>query len=133
MAGVRARAFVLAVVVAAAVFALAISASAVPQAPPDPPHSFYGDASSGSGALLNGELAADSSVVTAWNQDGENVGESEIADGAWVIVVWLPVVDPGGNSTVAFTIDGSDPSDAYAVWSGVITAVSLDLTSRPTT
>ena len=67
-------------------------------------------------------------MVTAWNQDGENVGESEIADGVWVIAV-----KPEGNSTVTFTIDGSDPSGAYAVLSGSLTAVSLDLTSRPTT
>ena len=117
----------LAVVVVAAVCALAISASAFAQAPPPPPHAFYGSASAGSGALLNGELAADGSVVTAWNQDGENLGESEIADGTWVIEV-----DSAGNSTLAFTIDGSDPSGrAYAVSSGGITEVSLDLTSRP--
>ena len=105
-------------VMSATVFALAIAASAFAQAPPTPPTDFYG-----SGATVDGEVAADGSLVTAWNADGESVGTSTIAGGQWSMRV------PADAGTVTFSIDGSDASMGYEVVSAAATDVSLALTS----
>ncbi len=104
-------------VMSAAAFALAIAASAFAQAPPAPPHQFYG-----SGATLDGETS--DGTVTATNQDGEAVGSSSIDMGAWAINV-----DAADADSVTFSIDGSDPSDSYDVEGAGVTEVSLALTS----
>ena len=106
-------------VMSAAVFALAIAASAFAQSPPAPPNSFYG-----SGATLDGEVAADGSVVTAWDADGVAVGMATITDGEWKIDV-----TQADASSVVFSIDGSTPSDSYEVVSAELTSVTLDLHS----
>ena len=102
-------------VMSAAAFALAIAASAFAQAPPAPPHQFYG-----SGATLDGETS--DGTVTATNQDGEAVGSSSIDMGAWAINV-----DAADADSVTFSIDGSDPSDSYDVEGAGVTEVSLAL------
>ena len=97
-------------VMGAAVFALAIAASAFAQAPPALPHQFYGV---GGSAMLDGAPAADGAVVTATNQDGEAVGSATISGDGWFIDV-----ESGDATSVTFSIDGSTPSDAYDVTAG---------------
>ncbi len=104
-------------VMSAAAFALAIAASAFAQAPPAPPHQFYG-----AGATLDGETS--DGTVTAMNQDGEAVGSASVNMGEWALDV-----DPADAESVTFSIDGSDPSASYDVESGSVTAVDLALTS----
>ena len=107
-------------VMSAAVFALAIAASAFAQVPPIP-HGFYG---AGGSAMLDGAPAAVGAVITATNQDGEAVGSTALlADG------WGMDVNPEDASSVTFSIDGSDPSDSYEVTQGGYNEVSLNLTS----
>ena len=106
-------------VMSATVFALAIAASAFAQAPPSPPHTFYG-----SGATVDGEAAADGAVVTASNEDGEAVGTATIAGGEWNIDV-----ETTDAASVVFSIDGSEASMGYEVESSGLTNVSLALSS----
>ena len=114
-------------VVSVAALTLALVASAFAQeAPPTVPHQFYGSAETGSAALLDGEIAADGATVTAWDQDGESAGSAtigDIADSTWMIQV------PATASSVTFSIDGSSQSESFAVTSGMLTPVALDLTS----
>ena len=91
---------------------------------PAPVHQFFGSTQTNSGALLDGVLAPDGSVVTAWNEQGEAVGSATIADGTWLIVV-----DSADAATVTFSIDGSSMSDPIEVASGALTEVTLDLAS----
>ena len=91
---------------------------------PAPVHQFFGSTQTNSGALLDGVLAPDGSVVTAWNDQGEAVGSATIADGTWLIVV-----DSADAATVTFSIDGSSMSDPIEVASGALTEVTLDLAS----
>ncbi len=114
------------VVVTAAALALAIAASAFAQTPTPPgfPAQFFGSANSGSGAILDGAAADDGSVVTAWNQDDENVGEGTIGDGEWVIGV-----DSDRATSVTFSIGASGQSGSYDVVGGGVTEVALDLTT----
>ncbi len=105
-------------VASAAALALALVTSAFAQAPPPGPHIFYGS------AALDGEAVGDGGVVSAWNQDGDNVGTSTIANGEWEIIVQSSDAD-----RVTFTVDGSAPSMAYAVEQFGMNALALDLTS----
>jgi hypothetical protein len=114
-------------VLGAAVAALALATAAFAQAPPSPPHQFFGDAGSGSGVTVDGEAAADGAAVTAWNEDGVQVGEASVSGGLWLIQV-----DPDEASTVSFAVDGSSDSGSYPVESGSLTAVTLAVTSGAT-
>ena len=105
-------------VAGAAALALALITSAFAQAPPPGPHIFYGSAS------LDGAAVGDGGVVSAWNQDGDNVGTSTITNGEWEIIVQSSDAD-----SVTFTVDGSNPSAEYAVEQFGMDAVVLDLTS----
>ena len=97
-------------VVSAAALTLALVANAFAQeAPPVPPHLFYGSAETGSAALLDGEIAADGATVTAWDQDGESVGSMTIEDSTWMIQV------PPSAGSVTFSIDGSSQSAPFGV------------------
>ncbi len=60
--------------------------------------------------------------MTAWNQDGDEVGSAVVTDGTWLIQV-----DPADASSVTFTIDGSAPSDSTDVIAGSLTELGLDL------
>ena len=111
-------------VMGATVFALAIAASAFAQAPPSPPHQFFGSADTGSGATVDDAAAADGATVTAWNQDGDAVGAADITDGTWLIQV-----DPADASSVTFSIDGSSQSDSQDVVAGSLTELGLALSS----
>ncbi len=113
-------------VMSAAAFALAIAASVFAQAPPSPPHQFYGAATTGSGAQLDGEAAADGAEVTAWNADGVAVATATVSGGVWELQV-----QPDDAESVVFTINGSLPSASFDVQSGSFTEVSLDLSSPP--
>ena len=117
MASIR-KGWRLLAVASAAALALALVTSAFAQAPPPGPHLFYGSAS------LDGEAVADGGVVSAWNQDGDNVGTSTISNGEWEIFV-----QSSDASSVTFTVDGSNASEAYAVEQFGMNAVALDLTS----
>ena len=111
-------------VVSVAALTLALVANAFAQeAPPSPPHQFFGSQETGSAALLDSEIAADGATVTAWDQDGESAGSATIADSTWMIQV------PPSASSVTFSIDGSSQSASESVSSGVLTEVALDLTS----
>ena len=105
-------------VAGAAALALALITSAFAQAPPPGPHIFYGSAS------LDGAAVGDGGVVSAWNQDGDNVGTSTITNGEWEIIVQSSDAD-----SVTFTVDGSNPSAEYAVEQFGMDALVLDLTS----
>lgn len=111
-------------VVSAAAVAVALATSAFAQAPPSPPHQFFGSADTGSGAILDGTAAADGSVVTAWNEAGEAVGTATVENGTWLLQV-----DPATATSVTFSIDGGSQSEAFPVTSGDLTEVALDLTS----
>ena len=111
-------------VVSAAAVAVAMATSAFAQAPPAPPHQFFGSADTGSGAILDGAAAADGATVTAWNEDGEAVGTAAIEAGTWLIQV-----DSAVASSVTFNIDGGSQSAAFPVTSGDLTEVALDLSS----
>ena len=113
-------------VTGAAALALGLVAGALAQAPPSVPHQFFGSASTGSGALVDAEAAADGATVTAWNQDGDSAGTAVIADGTWAIQV-----SPDDADSVTFSIDGSSQSDAITVAQGALTEVALDLTTAP--
>lgn len=52
--------------------------AATAQAPPLPPHQFFGETVS-----VDGVAVADGSVVTAVNADGVEVGSAVITDGLW--------------------------------------------------
>ena len=119
MASIR-KGWRLLAVASAAALALALVTSAFAQAPPPGPHIFYGDAGSVS---LDGEAVA-SGTVTATNQDGEAVGSSSISDAGWEILV-----QSSDASSVTFSVDGSNASEAYAVEQFGMNAVTLDLTS----
>lgn len=119
MASIR-KGWRLLAVASAAALALALVTSAFAQAPPPGPHIFYGDAGSVS---LDGEAVA-SGTVTATNQDGETVGSSSISDAGWEILV-----QSTDASSVTFSVDGSNASEAYAVEQFGMNAVTLDLTS----
>ena len=109
-------------VMSAAAFALAIAASAFANAPPSPPHQFFGSGDTGSGAHVDGALAADGATVTASNEDGVEVGSTTITDGTWLIQV-----DPADADSVTFTIDGSAQSESQDVVSGSLTELGMDL------
>lgn len=114
-------------VMSAAAFALAIAASAFAQAPPSPPHQFFGSADTGSGATLDGDALPDGTVITAWNQDGEAVGTATVGEAD--TGVWTMQVSPDDADSVSFTVEGSDASDSYDVESGAFTEVGLALVS----
>ena len=119
MASIR-KGWRLLAVASAAALALALVTSAFAQAPPPGPHIFYGDAGSVS---LDGEVVA-SGTVTATNQDGETVGSSSISDAGWEILV-----QSTDASSVTFSVDGSNASEAYAVEQFGMNGITLDLTS----
>ena len=69
------------------------------------PFTIYGDCQQGSGAVVSGALAPDGTVVTAWDEAGQNVGQSEILDCAWEIDL------PTGMRNVYLTVGDSVQSD----------------------
>lgn len=111
-------------VLGAAVLALSLASAAFAQAPPSPPHQFFGSAADGSGATVDGEDAADGAVVVAWNEAGENVGESTVDGGLWLIQVASE-----DASSVTFTVDGNATAGSFDVESGSLTSVTLVATS----
>ena len=111
-------------VLGAAVLALSLASAAFAQAPPSPPHQFFGSAADGSGATVDGEDAADGAVVVAWNEAGENVGEGTIDGGLWLIQVASE-----DASSVTFTVDGNATAGSFDVESGSLTSVTLVATS----
>ena len=101
-------------------------------APPLPPglarHEFFGSQATGSGPLLGGAPAPDGSVVGAFNEFFDLVGQSAIADGTWQMLI-----DPAAATTVTFTITSSGTesgsTEPFVVESGAVTEVTLDLPS----
>ena len=114
-------------VMSAAAFALAIAGSAFAQAPPSPPHQFFGSADDGSGAQLDGEALPDGTEITAWNQDGMAVGTATIGDTN--TGVWTMQVSPDDADSVTFSVDGSDQSASFDVESGSFAEVGLALST----
>ncbi len=111
-------------VLGAAVLALSLASAAFAQAPPSPPHQFFGSAADGSGATVDGADAADGAVVVAWNEAGENVGEGTVDGGLWLIQVASE-----DASSVTFTVDGNATAGSFDVESGSLTSVTLVATS----
>lgn len=109
------------------VFSLS-SDAALAQAPPAPPHTFFGGTLVGADAEIDGELVHNGAVVTAFNQDGEAVRASRICKGVWIIEV-----TPGDAETVVFNITAgggsSTLSGSFDVVPGGLNAVALDLDS----
>ncbi len=112
-------------VASAAALALALVASAFAQAPPSPPHQFFGSSETGSGAQIDGADAADGAVVAAWNENGDQVGSDTITAGTWLIQV-----DAAEASTVTFTVDGNADSQSFDVVSGSLTEAALNASSE---
>lgn len=112
------------VVMGAAVLALSLVTAAFAQAPPSPPHQFFGSAGDGSGATIDGEAAADGAVVVALNENGDNVGEATIEGGLWLIQV-----SSEDAASVSFTVDGNAAPGDFPVESGSLTSVTLAATS----
>jgi len=111
-------------VLGAAVAALALATAAFAQAPPSPPHQFFGGAGAGSGVTVDGEAAADGAAITASNEDGVEVGATTVSGGLWLIQV-----DPDEAATVSFAVDGASDSGSFAVESGSLTEATLAVTS----
>ena len=110
-------------VMGAALAALAITTAAFAQAPPTPPHAFFGSPADGAGVTIDGDAAPAGTVVTAWNENGDQVGTATLdAAGLWVIQV-----DPAMAMSVSFTVDGAATSGSFDVESGEISAVALSV------
>ena len=111
-------------VVSATAVALALVGAAFAQAPPTPPQKFFGSSDTGSAATLDGATAADGLVVSAWNADGDNVGNATIANGTWTIDV-----NSTDATSVSFKVDGVNASAnggaSVAVTSGGLSEVIL--------
>ncbi len=93
--------------------------AATAQAPPLPPHQFFGDAAS-----VDGAAAPDGSVVAALNENSVEVGSTVITDGLWDMLV-----SADDAAEVRFRIGGSALSGAHAVVGGDLTEIALDLSS----
>lgn len=113
------RAIVLLAIILLAVSTFGVD-SAAAQPPPLPPHQFFGDAESGSGARIDGLLAPDGTVVTAINESGVTVGSTTIQSGLWLIQV-----DPADATSVTFLLDCLVASSPQSVQSGALTAIAL--------
>ena len=110
-------------VMGAALAALAITTAAFAQAPPTPPHAFFGSPADGAGVTIDGNAAPAGTVVTAWNENGDQVGTATLdAAGLWVIQV-----DPAMAMSVSFTVDGAATSGSFDVESGDISPVALSV------
>ena len=110
-------------VMGAALAALAITTAAFAQAPPTPPHAFFGSPADGAGVTIDGNAAPAGTVVTAWNENGDQVGTATLdAAGLWVIQV-----DPAMAMSVSFTVDGAATTQSFDVESGAISRVALSV------
>ena len=95
----------------AAALALALAASAFAQAPPSPPHQFFGSTETGSGVTMDGADAPDGTTVVAVNADTNEIVGSDAIDGG----TWLIQVDLGAASSVTFSVEGFTSSAPQAV------------------
>jgi hypothetical protein len=103
--------------------ALLATGVASAQAPPSPPHTFFGQS-----PTLDGSAVADGTVVSAIDESGVVVGTGTVEAGNWLIQV-----DPDTDS-VTITIGDAAAEGPFAVESGALTEVTLNLTSgTPTT
>ena len=110
----------------AAALALALAASAFAQAPPSPPHQFFGSTETGSGVTMDGADAPDGTTVVAVNADTNEIVGSDAIDGG----TWLIQVDLGAASSVTFSVEGFTSSAPQAVdESAGLTEVALALTA----
>ena len=91
------------------------------QAPPSPPHTFFGQS-----PTLDGAAVSDGTVVTATDAAGVVVGTGTVEAGNWLIQV-----DPEIDS-VSITIGSASGMGPFAVESGALTEVTLNLTSAAT-
>ena len=107
-----------------ATFVLLGLGTTVAQAPPVPPHQFFGSVSTGSGATVNGTAVGDGTVITA--VDGVNVA---VATGTISSGTWSIQVNPSDATSVSFRIGNSNLSQSFTVTSGALTEVTLNLTS----
>jgi hypothetical protein len=90
---------------------------------PWPAAVFFGNADLGSAAVLDGQTAADETIVTAWNEHGRWVQDAIITGATWVMRI-----DPHSATSLTFAIGDSERSaDPIAVISGLATAVTLIL------
>ena len=101
--------------------ALLATGVASAQAPPSPPHTFFGQS-----PTLDGAAVSDGTVVTATDGAGVVVGTGTVEAGNWLIQV-----DPDIDS-VSITIGSAAAEGPFAVESGALTEVTLNLTSSTT-
>lgn len=97
----------------------------VAQAPPTPPHQFFGSVSTGSGASLDGVVVENGAVITVVDAQNAAVKTATVTGGTWTIQV-----DSSEATTVSFRIGDSTVSQAFTVSSGELTEVTLDLSSE---
>ncbi|HJN91109.1 MAG TPA: hypothetical protein QGF05_00105 [Dehalococcoidia bacterium] len=88
------------------------------QAPPSPPHTFFGQSTT-----LDGSPVDNGTVISALDADGAVVGTGIVDAGTWLIQV-----DPDVAS-VSITIGDAAPAGPFDVESGALTEVTLNLTS----
>jgi hypothetical protein len=101
--------------------ALLATGVASAQAPPSPPHTFFGQS-----PTLDGSAVANGTVVSATDESGGVVGTGTVEAGNWLIQV-----DPDTDS-VSITIGDAAGEGPFAVESGALTEVTLNLTSGTT-
>ena len=90
-----------------------------------PPHQFYGDGASGSGAQLDGVPAASGTFIETTNEAGLVVGSARVRDGRWVIEI-----DPNEASEVQFRVSGMTVPGSFSIQSAAATAVPLQAETR---
>lgn len=103
----------------AAVGGMLAGGAALAQAPPSPPHTFFGE-----NPRIDGASAPNGTPVAAINADGVAVASAVVEAGTWVLQV-----DPADGTQVSIQLNGAAAVGPYGVESGALTEVSLDVTS----
>ena len=111
----RLRCFTVLASIVAVVALLAQTVGA--QAPPLPPHQFYGPA-----PQVDSDPVADGTVVSVLDTAGMVLGSSSVSGGCWALQI-----SASDAASVHFTVTGADPSANFAVVSGGLTEVTPTL------
>ena len=91
------------------------------QAPPSPPHTFFGH-----DPMVDGVQVPNGTIVTALSPQGTDVGSAPVESGTFVVQV-----DAAVASSVQFLINGAT-TDFFAVESGGLTELTVNITTGGT-
>ena len=89
------------------------------QAPPSPPHTFFGH-----DPIVDGVQVPNGTIVTALSSEGTSVGSAPVESGTFVVQV-----DAAVASSVQFSINGAT-TDFFAVESGGLTELTVNITTN---